>query len=232
MDDIFGYKISDSIYSQMKIIETPRFIFRPFNISDTEDVYEYLSQEIVVKYLPFNAHKDINSSKKFIQSYFINNYKKGKIGNYAVYYKKDNRVIGNVGFNNVNPKSKEGELGICINPKYWGNDFSTELALVAIISSFEFSKVDKLVGLIYEENKYSTSCVEKLNFTLIKTYKPNKVLPVCHRYELNRDEYSNMKKTFLPNFINNLYKSKSEESEKIKKNSKKNKSKKRRKNKL
>ena len=55
---------------------------------------------------------------------------------------------------------------------------------------------------------------------------------MCHRYELNRDEYSNMKKTFLPNFINNLYKSKSEESEKIKKNSKKNKSKKRRKNKL
>ena len=40
---------------------------------------------------------------------------------------------------------------------------------------------------------------------------------MCHRYELNRDEYSNMKKTFLPNFINNLYKSKSEESEKIKK---------------
>lgn len=231
MNDIFGYKILDSIYSQMKIIETPRFIFRPFEISDAEDVYEYLCQEIVVKYLPFNAHKDINCSKKFIQSYFINNYKKGKIGNYAVYYKKDNRVIGNVGFNNVNPKSKEGELGICINPKYWGNDFSTELALVTIISSFEFSKVDKLVVIIYEENKYSTSCIKKLNFTYTKTYKPKQNLPLCLRYELNRDEYLNMKKTFLPNLINNLYKSKNEKSEKIKKNSKRNKSKKRRKNK-
>ncbi|MCC3866759.1 GNAT family N-acetyltransferase [Terrisporobacter mayombei] len=229
MNDIFGYKISDSIYSQMKIIETPRFIFRPFEISDAEDVYEYLSKEIVVKYLPFNAHRDINSSKRFIQSYFINNYKKGKIGNHAIYYKKDYKVIGNVGFNNVNPKSKEGELGICINPKYWGNDFSTELALVTIISSFEFSKVDKLVVLIYEENKYSTSCVEKLNFTYIKTYKPKQNLLFCLRYELNRDEYLNMKKTFLPNFINNLYKSESEKSEKIKKSSDRNKSKKRRK---
>lgn len=231
MHDIFGYKILDSIYSQMKIIETPRFIFRPFEISDAEDVYEYLCQEIVVKYLPFNAHKDIDSSKQFIQSYFINNYKKGKIGNYAVYYKKDHKVIGNVGFNNVNPKSKEGELGICINPKYWGNKFSIELALVAIISSFEFSKVDKLVVIIYEENKYSTSCVKKLNFTYTKTYKPKQNLPLCLRYELNRDEYLNMKKTFLPNFINNLYESKNEKSEKIKKNSKRNKSKKRRKNK-
>ena len=206
MNDIFGYKISDSIYSQMKIIETPRFIFRPFDICDTEDVYEYLCQEIVVKYLPFKAHKDINSSKKFIQSYFINNYKKGKIGNYAVYYKKDNKVIGNVGINNVNPRSKEGDLGICINPKYWGNKFSIELVLVAIMSSFEFSKLDKLVGNIYKENKYSINCAEILHFKYIKTYRINKNIPLCLRYELNKDEYLDMKKIFLPNLINDLYK--------------------------
>lgn len=205
MKDILGYKISDSIYPQIKIIETPRFIFRPFQISDVQDVYEYLSQEIVVKYLPFKAHKNMDESKKFIQSYFINNYKKGKIGNYAVYYKKDQKVIGNVGFNNVNPKSKEGEIGICINPKYWGNKFSIELVLVAIISGFEFSKVDKLVTLIYEENKYSINCAESLNFKYIKTYRLKDNLVLCRRYELNRAEYLNMKKTFLPDLMKNLY---------------------------
>lgn len=229
MNDIFGYKISNSIYPQMKVIETPRFIFRPFKISDAQDVYEYLSKEIVVKYLPFKPHKDIESSKKFIQSYFINNYKKGKIGNYAVYYKKDNKVIGNVGFNNVNPKSKEGELGICINPKYWGNDFSTEFVLVTIISSFEFSEVNKLVTLIYEDNKYSTKCAEKLNFKYIKTYKPKKNLPTCLRYELNREEYMNMKKTFLPDFIDNLYKDKSQKVVESKKSRRKRSMKKRKK---
>ena len=210
MNYIFGYKILDSKYTQMKIIETPRFIFRPFEISDAQDVYEYLCQDIVVKYLPFNAHKDINHSKKFIQSYFINNYKKGKIGNYAVYYKKDKKVIGNVGFNNVNPKSKEGELGICINPKYWGNKFSIELLLITMISGFEFSQIDKLVVIIYEENKYSTKCVERLNFKYIKTYRPKHNLPLCFRYELNRDNYLDMKINFLPDIINNLYKNKNE----------------------
>ena len=29
MDYLFGYKISDSKYPQMKIIETPKFILRP-----------------------------------------------------------------------------------------------------------------------------------------------------------------------------------------------------------
>ena len=82
MDKIFDYKVSDSIYPQMKIIETPRFIFRPFDISDAYDVYEYLSQEIVVKFLPFKAHRSINDTKKFIQTYFINNYKRGKRGTF------------------------------------------------------------------------------------------------------------------------------------------------------
>ena len=170
MDNIFGYKIYDSQYEQMKIIETPKFILRPAILKDTPDIYEYLSQEKVVKYLPFNTHKTLNDTKIFIESFFINNYEQGKVGNYIAYHKANRKVIGNVGINNVKPKSKEGEIAVCLNPKYWGNDFSTELALVAIISSFEFSKVDKLVGLIYQENKYSTSCVEKLNFTLIINY--------------------------------------------------------------
>ena len=67
MNNILGFKISDSQYPQMKIIETPRFIFRPATINDVKDIYEYLSQKKVVKYLPFNAHKNINTTKKFIR---------------------------------------------------------------------------------------------------------------------------------------------------------------------
>lgn len=205
MDRIFDYKVSDSIYPQMKIIETPRFIFRPFDISDAYDVNEYLSQEIVVKFLPFKAHRSINDTKKFIQTYFINNYKRGKISNYAVYHKEDKRIVGNVGFNNVNPNAKEGELGICINPKYWGHNFATEWALIAVISSFEFSKVDNLIVLTYTDNKYTAKCIHDLKFIYIKTYKPKSNLPVCRRYELNRDEYLKMKKKYIPTLIKNLY---------------------------
>ena len=66
MDNIFGYKISDSEYSQMKIIETPKFILRPVIFNDAKDLFEYLSQEKVVRYLPFKAHKNICSFYCFI----------------------------------------------------------------------------------------------------------------------------------------------------------------------
>lgn len=48
MDYLFGYKISDSKYPQMKIIETPKFILRPAILKDAPDFFEYFSQE---KYL-------------------------------------------------------------------------------------------------------------------------------------------------------------------------------------
>ena len=57
MDYLFGYKISDSKYPQMKIIETPKFILRPATLKDANDFFEYFSQEKVLRYLPFRTQK-------------------------------------------------------------------------------------------------------------------------------------------------------------------------------
>ena len=42
MDYLFGYKISDSKYPQMKIIETPKFILRPATLKSTLAKKKYL----------------------------------------------------------------------------------------------------------------------------------------------------------------------------------------------
>lgn len=205
MDNIFGYKISNSQYSQMKIIETPRFILRPATLQDVPDIYEYLSQEKVVRYLPFKAHKTISDTKRFVQLFFINNYKQGKIGNYVVYHKNNKKVIGNVGINNVHPGSKEGEMGICINPKYWGNDFSTELTIINLITGFELLNLDKLVAITYSENKYTPNSLNNLGFKYVKTYKPKRNVQLSHRFELTKQDYLELKKDYLPNLVKKFY---------------------------
>ena len=201
MDSIFGYKISDSSYPQMKVIETHKFIFRPVDFNDLNDIYEYLSQEKVVKYLPFKAHKNTSATKKFIKYFFIDNYKRGKVGNYAVYYKPDKKVIGNVGFNNIFPNSKKGEIGICINPKYWGNNFSTEITIVCLITGFELLNLNKIVAVTYSQNKYAPKSLNNLGFKYIKTSKPRNNLPMSHTFELTRKEYLKLKKEYLPHLI-------------------------------
>lgn len=201
MDNIFGYKVSDSKYPQMKIIETSKFILRPVTLNDSSDFFEYLSQEKVVKYLPFKAHKNIYQTQNFIKSYFINNYKNGKVGNYAIYYKADKKVIGNIGLNNINPNSNEAEIGICINPKYWGHNFATELTVISLITGFEFLQLDKLIAITYTKNKYTPKSLENLGFKYVKTYKPKVNTDVSHRFELTRSKYLELKFEYLPNLL-------------------------------
>ena len=174
MKYLFGYKIYDSQYPQMKIIETPKFILRPATLRDVNDFYEYFKQEKVVKYLPFKAHKNITQTKTFVRNFCINN---------------------------VSPNAKKAELGICVNPQYWGHDFSTQLAALSVISGFEFTTLDKLVVITYSDNKYTPKCINALKFEYIKTFKPKGNKPLSHVFELKRSDYLELKKEYLPTLI-------------------------------
>ena len=83
---------------------------------------------------------------KFIKSFFIDNYKQGKIGHFAVVDKSNNKVIGNIGLNNVYKSDTEGEIGICINPIYWGHDIATELGKEVIKFAFTSTNIKRIVA--------------------------------------------------------------------------------------
>ena len=188
MDYLFGYKISDSKYPQMKIIETPKFILRPATLKGAPDFFEYFSQEKVLRYLPFSTHKNILQTKIFIKSFFINNYKKG-----------------NIGLNNIDPNSKSSEIGICINPKYLGHNFATELTMITLITGFELLNLDKLIALTYTKNKYTPKSLENLGFKYINTFKIKPSGDTCHRFELTKNEYLKLKEYYLPTLIESFY---------------------------
>ena len=54
----------------MKILETNRCILRPITMNDSNYLFEYYSLDIVVKYLPFEKHKNIKDTENFIKSFF------------------------------------------------------------------------------------------------------------------------------------------------------------------
>lgn len=180
--------------SNMKILETETCILRPITLSDYKDLYEYYKIDKVVKYLPVKPHTSYVDTKKFIKSFFISNYKKGLIGHYAVVYKKNNKVIGNAGFNNTSPKSRGGELGICLNPKYWGMNLATEITDRLIQYGFEDLNFHYVYAVTYDENIYSQKSLENLNFTHIEDINKrfvnsgNKIVK-CSKYILYKDNY-------------------------------------------
>lgn len=48
----------------MSILETERLILRKFSCDDWKDLHEYLSQETVVKYEPYDVTVKISVNKK------------------------------------------------------------------------------------------------------------------------------------------------------------------------
>lgn len=185
----------DSKYPQMKILETKRCILRPATLDDAFDLFQYYKQDIVVKYLPLNKHKSLNDTKRFIQIFFLHNYKQGKIGHFVVVFKKDKKVIGNVGFNNILKDALEGEIGICINPEYWGYNLSTELAIEMLRYGFEDLNLKKVIATTFDKNKYSKKTLENIGFYYTGEYKkkvnslvqPKSV--ICHKYEMSQNSY-------------------------------------------
>lgn len=187
--------MKDSMYSQMKIIETDNYLLRPININDAPSMFEYYSQENVVKYLPINAHKSISETRRFIRLTFIEKYKNGKVSHWAIIDKNNKKLIGNIGLNDVAMTDKEAEIGICINPLYWGNDIATELTKNSLRYGFEYLKLEKLIAITYEQNMRTRKSLEGLGFKYVNTYTkkiitPNGNKPIkCHRYELTRQDY-------------------------------------------
>ena len=187
--------MKDSIYPQMKIIETDKYIFRPICLDDASNMFEYLSQEEVVRYLPIKIHKSVIDTKRFIRSYFISSYKRGNINHWAIIDKRNNNLVGNIGFNDISVNDKEGEIGICINPKYWGHDIATELTKYPLMYGFKFLKLEKIIAISYEENPKTRKSLTNCGFKHVKTF--NRKLKIsnlfkikkCDKYELCRKDY-------------------------------------------
>ena len=185
----------DDIYPQMPIIETKNYLLRPVKLNDAQDMFEYYKQSKVVKYLPMNFHQTVSDTRRFIKSFFIDNYKKGKIGHFAVVDKSNNKVIGNIGLNNIDKNEIEGEMGICINPTYWGNDIATELGKEVLKFIFTNTNIKRIIANTYEDNKRSRKSLNNLNFKYYKTYdkkivKGMKIIYVkCDSYRILKSEY-------------------------------------------
>lgn len=190
----------DETYPQMPIIETKSYLLRPVTINDAEDMFEYYREPDVVKYLPMNFHKSVSDTRRFIKSFFLDNYRKGKIGHFAVVDKSNNKVIGNIGLNNVDRNAIEGEMGICINPNYWGHDIATDLGREILKFVFINTDIKRIVANTYEDNKRTRKSLEHLNLKYYKTYDKKIVKGMrishvrCDSYKILKSEYLKINK--------------------------------------
>lgn len=139
------------------ILETDRLIIRKFCSEDWCDLYEYLSQETVVKYEPYNVFSQedcmLEAVNRSQNDAFL-----------AVCLKENNKLIGNIYFQQQQPKEfLTWEIGYVFNPDYYGKGYATEACKRVLKYGFEQLGAHRIIGKCNPENTSSYRLLERLS---------------------------------------------------------------------
>ena len=168
-----------------RTLETDRLILRPFESSDALSIYNnWASDPEVTKYLTWNTHESIETTKKVLDIW-VNQYEKPERINFAITLKDTNELIG--GIDVVGYIDNIPVIGYVLSRKYWNNGYMSEAfqTVLEFLFSLGYEKVriDALVN-----NIASNKVIIKCGGTFVETYKDS-----------IKDELVNIKKYYIFN---------------------------------
>ncbi|WP_066499602.1 GNAT family N-acetyltransferase [Abyssisolibacter fermentans] len=181
----------------MSILETDRLIIRKFCYDDWRDLYEYLCQETVVKYEPYNVYSMEECKEEAV-------YRSQNDAFFAVCLKENNKLIGNVYFQQQQPTEfLTWEIGYVFNPAYYRKGYATEACKNVMKYGFEQLGAHRIIGKCNPENTSSWKLLERLSMRreghFIKPAffeKSNEGKPIWHdayQYSILAEEFHSMK---------------------------------------
>lgn len=136
----------------MESIVTDRLIIRRFEENDWHDLYEYLSDEEVVKFEPYNTYSEDEAKKE------AGRRAKDKFF-YAVCL--DKKLIGNLYF--AKEDFDTWELGYVFNSKYQRKGYASEAAKALVDYAFTHLGARRIIAMCSPKNERSWKLLERLH---------------------------------------------------------------------
>ena len=140
-----------------KIIRTERLLLRPLVQSDAEDVFEWVSDPVVNRYLPYSLYKNIPQVEAWIASL------KDEENVFAFCLKDTGKVIGS---GDVSQNRTDSAYGLCynLNRAYWGKGYATEAAKAMIQWAYTSLGVRDFTAQHANANPASGNVIRKCGF--------------------------------------------------------------------
>lgn len=158
-------------------LETERLILRPVTLKDTEDMYEYASDEETTYYV-FNRHKSLADTEISIVNHFIEQ----PLGKYGIELKENGKMIGTIELRRKSEDSR-GIIGYTLNQNYQGKGYMTETGEAILKVGFDVLGLDCIAAMFDERNTASGKVLERLGM--------NKEGVLRHVHKWKKGEYFN-----------------------------------------
>lgn len=138
-------------------IETERLILRPLTKEDSLDVFEWVSDPIVNKYMPYALYQNIGQVEKWIDSITEEE------NEFAFCLKDTHKVIG-AGSVTFDAKRDAYELGYNLNRSFWSKGYATEAAKAMIRWACQNLQAKDFVANHANANIASGKVIKKCGF--------------------------------------------------------------------
>lgn len=147
-------------------IETERLILREYSIDDWQDVLEYQSQPDYLRFYDW-SERDEQSVKEFVGQFISAQAEALRIKyQFAVTLSETGRLIGSAGIRKEKQEAVEGEIGVELNPAYWGKGYAAEAIRAVMRFGFDDLGLHRIWVKIISENIRSVRLVERVGMRL------------------------------------------------------------------
>ncbi|MBB6624172.1 GNAT family N-acetyltransferase [Clostridium gasigenes] len=173
-------------------IETERLILKNYNEEDLQNICSLKSEPLVWKFSTKVATAKIEDAEIALSG-ILKNYSENKCDFQGLFLKSTGEYIGEAGILSFNKANNRVVLGYNLLPKYWGNNYTTEITKALIKYLFEIEKVERIEALVGSGNEASKRVLEKSGFIqegLLRSfaYINNKFVNVYY-YGIIKDDY-------------------------------------------
>lgn len=138
----------------MENIVTDRLIIRNFEQNDWQDLYEYLSDEEVVKFEPYDVYSETQAKEEAIRRSNDKSF-------YAVCLKENQKLIGNLYLGKG--EFDTWELGYVFNRKYQGQGYAIEGSKALLDQAFINLGARRIIAMCSPKNEHSWKLLERLH---------------------------------------------------------------------
>ena len=156
------------------ILKSEHLIYRPFELSDAQALFEMDSNPNVHKYLWQKPTLDIDESIQIIEM-LHKQYKENGIGRFATILKETGEFIGWTGIKFVNDHIENGNTnfyhyGYRLNEKHWNKGYASEATKIWLDYGFNEMNINKMNAYTHAENGASNHILSKSGFQFIEDY--------------------------------------------------------------
>lgn len=145
-----------------QIAETQRCRIREMTEEDLDAVYEVYAGSSITRYME-GLYEDREKELEFTRSYLQNAYTFFGYGTWVIVRKRDEKIIGRVGFN-LRDGYEEPELGFVIMEEEQRKGYALECCMAVLEVGRQEYEFETVQALVKEENTASVSLCRKLGF--------------------------------------------------------------------